>query len=274
VSRRDGQYLEIVKELAKCRDDDSLHLAQQKLQDFLNRNLVGGSSAETGFCKRYINGDASLHVHGFLSIEPSIGNRIEFCAVLNSANACIGASGSFDPFFAGESRFGEIEVSVLVDVREISEQPEHIAGPIISVIRLHGLDECKRLFGNPRKDVRETVVGRGFLGDLEPQREETVLFPIGGELDVSGVKLDKIERQVIDGRSQLIQDLSRQDGDFRRGCSAHAYLLFAVRLRGSFVRVTSSVVWRRGFLVSYGFDMFRHPSEFEVGGVDTGEHAP
>lgn len=268
-SVQNGEYLGIIKKLAKCRDDDGLNLVQQELQDFLNRHLVGGGSSKFRFCERYIHGDASLHVHGFFTIDPSIGDRIELCAILDSTNAGIPPTCGFDPFFRCKTRFGEVEVSVLVDVREIGQQPKDVPCAVAS-IRLHSLDECKRLFGNPRQDVRETVVGRGLLRQIKPQGEKTVLLPVGGQLDVSGVELDEIESQVVDGRSELIQSLSRQDGDFRRGILKHAYLLFAIRLRDSFVRITSGI---GGDVFSYGFDVLRYPDEFETGGFDTAEHA-
>lgn len=268
MSQPNGEYLGIIKELAKCRDDDRLDFIQQKLQNVLNHDLIGSDPPKLGFCERYIRGDASLHIHGFLTINPCIGNGIEFCAIVNSNNTGVRTNGRFDSFFTSEASFGEVKVSVLVDVREVGEKSQHVSRAVTSV-RLHSFNECKCLFGNPRKNMLERIVGRGFLGIVEPQREKAVLLPIYGELDVSDIELDQIERQVVDSRSQLIQSLARQDGDFWGRNLAHCYFLFAVRLRGSCVRITSRVV---GDVLPDGFDVIRYPSEFKVGGINTIEH--
>ena len=265
---QNGEYLRIIKKLIKCRDDDEINVVQQELNSFLDRNLVLGPSVKNRFSKRYIAGEASLHLHGFTAIKPSISDRAEFCAVINWADRCVPSSGCSDSFVYGQSCFGEVRVSVLVNVREICEESQ-VSTDSPTTVRLHSLDECKRLFGNPRQGVREAVIGRGFLGHIEPQREKTALLPVGGELDVSTIHLDEVERQVIHDGSQLIDNLSSKNGDLRGRFLSNAYLVCAMRLRGDSMRITASV---SSNVLSYGFDMFRCPDEFELRGFNAIEH--
>ena len=89
ATRPDAEYLTIIKNLANSRDDSSRHNAKTALQEFLNRDLICSPLTKRRFAERYRTGDASLHIHGRASINPDIGNRVEFFAVLNSSNAPI-----------------------------------------------------------------------------------------------------------------------------------------------------------------------------------------
>jgi hypothetical protein len=262
------RYLRIVKELAKCRDDNQINLLQAHLQNILNRNLIPSQLLEPRFVKRYTTGNATLHLHGFASIKPSGRDRVEFCAILDSSNARVFSAQGADLFAQVESCFGQIQVSVFVSIREFSDDTENITNRG-TAIRLTTLDECKRPFGNPWQLTGEAVVGSGFLGRIGPQWEKAVLLPISGELDVARIQLDEIESQVIKGGTNLVDRLARQDRNLERRGLAHADFFFAIRLQGSLVRVTCGVA---GNVLSYGFNMFRCPDEFEVRSVNAVEH--
>ena len=47
--------------------------------------------------------------------------------------------------------------------------------------------------------------------DTEKQRECTISLPVLGERVSSGIRLNEIERKVIEGRSELINDLAHND---------------------------------------------------------------
>lgn len=150
---------------------------------------------------------------------------------------------------------------MLVKVGEISEESQ-VVSQCSTTVWLCRLDECKRRFGNPGKDMRETVVDRGLLENVQPQREKARIPPIGGEWAARMIELDQIERQVIQRRPDLVNNFSGENGDAEWRFLPDAYPICAVRQRDNCVRVTARV---SSNLLSYPFDMFRRPDEFELG---------
>ena len=155
---------------------------------------------------------------------------------------------------------------MFVNLRELGKQTQVITDFGVPVIRLHALDVCKNSFGNSRKNMGKTVIGRDLLGNVEPQRKQAVLLPVSGELDVPSIHLDEIERDVIQGGSDLMHRFPGNDSHDGVRISTSIYFLFVVRMLDDFVRVTASV---SSNVLSYSVDMFRCPDELEFGGFDT-----
>jgi hypothetical protein len=75
----------------------------------------------------------------------------------------------------------------------------------------------------------------------DPERKLTALKPVDGDSDVATVELDKIECQVVESGTDLIDRLSSEDSYLRRRRLDDLYCLFAVRLENDFVRLTFGI---------------------------------
>jgi hypothetical protein len=157
-------------------------------------------------------------------------------------------------------------------------QPAELGRAIPSVVRLQTLDECERLFGNLRKGLLKKVVtqrqgtgDRRIAGgwDFGQKRELAVFKPPWGQGDIAGIALDEIERQVIECRSELINNLPNQDGNIGGRLGGKAKFLCAVRLFGNQVRLTANVLID-GTLDS--LDVYRSPLDFKPCGFDARCH--
>ena len=156
----------------------------------------------------------------------------------------------------------QVQMSVLVDVREISEKSQGIVGCSNAVVRLHTLNECKRRIGNPRKITLERFFvkrGRGVLGQANPHGKLAVLLPVGVNGGNVRISLDEIEHKVIQGGSHLVNHLASQKRYFQRRRLGDIQLLFALRLFNDFVRFSSGV---SGNALLDRLQVFRCPDEF------------
>ena len=211
-SQPPAEYLRLLDELIECRDDESLNCIRAKIQDQLNRHFR--YLGERGFVERYNRVEASYHLHWTAHRMRSPDDRFKFCLMIqNAPGAVLSSTSERNKFIHTDSSNREIQVSVFVDARQYSESPECIQGTQdnqrSSVVRLQTLDECKNLWGDARKlSLKETtrqgkIMGDGRIalcGDINQQREFALSFPMLGEDNLTGIQLDEIEYQVIQGR--------------------------------------------------------------------------
>jgi hypothetical protein len=128
------------------------------------------------------------------------------------------------------------------------------------VVRLNTLNECKRRFGNVRKTTLETVIDRRLLGKINPERKTTVLLPFRRKGSSDLIELDEVERQVIQGGTELIECFPGDNRDINRGRFPHVRCFFALRISDDFVRLTASV---SPAALLNDFDLLRYPEEFK-----------
>ena len=166
---------------------------------------------------------------------------------------------------------------MLVDVRESGEKRQGSINGSLPVVRLHALDECIRLFGNPRKVLGEYVVrDRGFErnGRITLSRQGTkkgklaAFTPIRKQRNSHRVTLDEFERQMIEGGPHLIKRLAGEDGYVARGLSGDRQLLcVALRLGpGDLIGATGCIF---GNASLERFDVFRSPGQLKFRGCQS-----
>lgn len=267
--RPSKEYLRILDELVECRDDESLQRVQRVLQQYLNRNRT--SIPKDGFVESYKRGDCEIHLHGVMI--PIGEPDINFCAVINSHTSLGSESGAPSPMFMDVgTRSGNRKVSVLVDVRELRELPERTIDIPSRVVRLHTLDECVSLFGNPREVPKTAIRQRGSLSGLEglgPNRKLAFLVPVSGQSDPARIELDEIESQVIQHGTHLVDSLPSQDSDFNGRRLRPIDCSFALRISNQLRRITSGVSIN---VALNGLHAFFYPFEFRSCGDETFGH--
>ncbi len=268
--RPSDEYLRLLDELLECRDDVSRNIVQNQLKNVVERES-GGIAETLPLVERYKRSIVTFHIHGFLRFPASHGvhrrEGINFCATVEHGDANGGKSTSeSNPLHLSDPSSGEIQASVLVDVREVGKKAQTIVDTSHPIVRLNTLDECKRRIGNPRKRTGEFALGkRCFLSEFErlsPQGELTMLFPIGIDGRNERITLDQIECQIIQGRPHLINHLTSQKGNLNRRRCGNTQLLFAFRFVDDFVRISSGV---SGFGSLDRLQVFLFPDEFKPG---------
>jgi len=161
--QRRQQLLPLLQELIKCGDDHRFNLLQADLKHLLHTE--SGRLPNRGFIKRYICGDASLHIHGWLRLGKY---ALDFCAMLQAATGKADTSMNCSQDFASNYiRDGHVKMAVFVNVRECSKRSERTRG-VPTIVRLDRFNECKRRFGNTRKNNLKAIVDRRSLRILEP----------------------------------------------------------------------------------------------------------
>jgi len=141
---------------------------------------------------------------------------------------------------------------VLVDIREVAKKPQAIIEGIhrverlrmCAVVRLHTLDDCKCLIGNPRKhplEIRFKKRGRATLRTSGPKRKFTVLAPVGVVGGNVRIPLDDFERQMIEGRPHPVNHFPRKHGNFLWRWLGNIQFLFALRRRGDLMGLTGII---------------------------------
>ncbi len=77
------------------------------------------------------------------------------------------------------------------------------------------------------------------VGNCEPEGEITTLEPVSRKAGLSRIELDEVERQVVYGRPEMINNLSSENGNLGRGTDQKINCLFSVRILNDFIRVCS-----------------------------------
>ncbi|HZQ20961.1 MAG TPA: hypothetical protein VFA90_19885 [Terriglobales bacterium] len=257
----------MVKELAHFRDNEVLDRIKAQLQNFLCGEL--STVQKNSFVESYKREETSFCIHCRSRVR---GFPFEFCAVVHGLKG----EGSISVGLPNRLNIStllvdQIEVSVLVEIRELREPPQVPRFiPISGVVRLYSLDEFKNIVGNPGHFPLEcTPRSWGNLWGKQMQREGAFSLPVPGELCPVGF-IDETEREVIDGRPELINEFSDQNGEGKRWINQDAEsFFFSVRVVDNLIRLCSGV---RGNAILDGAEMFRCPKQFEVDGFDYACH--
>jgi len=249
------------KRIENVKQDADEHIFQKLLNRY--RNCVPQSGP---FIEGYIQGCASIHLHYRVFPERAIRKEElrHFCAVVKGLGKASTEATFVNRISPDDcSSPSECKTSVFVDVRQCDEKAQVVvnSGDSSAIVRLHSLDECVRIFGNPRKVAKYTVrEWRRLSGpDGSPSRKHAVLIPLGGESDISPVQLDEIESQVIQSRTKLIDDLSSDDRDFFMRLRDFD-CFFALRLDNDCISITSGI---RGNGRFESIEVLRCPVEFD-----------
>src|SRR5258708_1088280 len=107
--------------------------------------------------------------------------------------------------------------------------------PRPTMVWLQTLDECKRSLGDSRK-LGVEAIKNGVLGGGNRQGKQRTFLQFGGQHDTNGIELDEVERQVINGRPELIDNFASQNGNVERRLNQEINCFFSVRIRDDFVR--------------------------------------
>lgn len=150
MPRPSSEYLRFLDELLECRDNDRFDLLKNRLQHEIHResNRV---SQDASFLESYKRSKGAVHLHGKIIFSPS-RFRWDFCALIQGRmSAGAKATGEDNFTVHTNSASGNVEVSVLVDVREIGKKSQGIVDNTKTVVRLYPLNECKGHLGDARK---------------------------------------------------------------------------------------------------------------------------
>ena len=160
--------------------------------------------------------------------------------------AALGGSPSPSCFGCSVSAFDCVKMSMLVDVRKPTYDPKNIMEACPTMVGLRSLDECISCLGNPRKLILEEPVGHrnGIFdgrvpgsGNIQEERELAVPLPSSGHLYSSRVRLDQLERKMIERRLELIDDFACDDLNIRGSGNKEMKCLFTLRIGEDFIRV-------------------------------------
>jgi hypothetical protein len=273
---KNQEYLRAANQVFQMRKDIPLNAIQNQLQEVFQREYDCFSEYGS-FSERYARSIASMHIHSSL-IAPT-GRRLNFCTTVQHAIASgreptpkVNSLRLFSP------ASDDIQVAVLVDVRQLGKETQEIADSGITVVRLNTLNECKRLCGNVRKLPGEYVVrsresvrnwGLSLGRDSHVKRELSACIPTKRKRLAAHITLDQLERQVVEGRPHLVNHLPSKDADVSGRSLRNVQLLFALRLRDDFVRLASGV---NGNATLYSSEVFRGPDELKFRRFNASDH--
>ena len=245
----------------------------QTVNDLLYQGCLRRSKFR--FVERYIHNVLILHLHCLMLVNSSkvMDRFIKFCAVLehDRGNATGKAFGSDDGVPSVDDCNSGLKVAVLVDVRENREHPHQVMEPLKTIVRLQTLDECICVNGNPVGQIeRSKRNGRDTFIATRPFQEQGELSPriLLGEW-ADKCPPDKIEKQVIQRRPELVKNLTEQYGNINGRLLGDLQFGCAVRLNDLFVRV-SATVFGDGILNS--LLVLHGPEDFSAGGFNSGKH--
>lgn len=248
MNGRWAEALRLSREIEEAGSNEAADHVRQLLHDEFERIGLRFRVTKGGFIERYTRNDLALHLHGAIGLpEPRVGTNGEFCAVIEIRSDEMSLSSSFREYglLEVETQDGHIQVPMFVDVGECVEETEHEVRRlhIPSVIRLQSLDECKRSWGETRPRLATKLVLGNMVsepsGAASANRELDLV--VGGDGSFPVVHLDKIEKQVIQGGPNLIQQLSNENRNINGGLLFNYGCFFTVRLRDDFIRVVVGV---------------------------------
>lgn len=272
--------LRLTKQVFDSRNDVKPDEMWKLINDALNTGCLRYSSL--GFVERYDRNQISLHIHcsgrNGDAESSRIGHRSdgwEFCAVLqHDVSVADVESAKCAPAIANINAGNSgVQIAVLVDIRKLQKKPEEGVGSILrSTIRLQTLDECIGVAGDPMfspaleilKWQRHVEGGDSATRRVVTKGEVTTPFPIllGG----NAVPFDEFEKQMTQGGSTVVENLSREDSDIGGRLLADLQFLIAIRLGDHGARLISTVV---GNGLSESLALFCHyPDRLALGGID------
>ena len=262
----------LAKELLEL-DCDPEDVRWQVVYDLAKRGALRGS--EFRLIERYIKMDVTFHLHFSLQYVGVVMQRHNLCAVFegNAQDHAGSAVTNGDLASMSADHCGR-KVTMLVDVREYNQEPEKVMPRIASVVRLQTLDECIRTAGHPVKQTLFTEEyflpnRRGVSGGLNTDDRE-----LARPLDLSGKisamrPFDKLEKQMIQCGSAMVDDFSSEHGDVDRGLFEDVQCRCSVRIGNDFNRFILSVF---GNAVIENPTLLHCPDDFGPSGLQSITH--
>jgi hypothetical protein len=244
VSFADG--VKLLKELTKG-GADAEDPRWQLVYDILYRG--GLERSKFRFVERYLNDIIVFHFHGTLVNLGRMDRLIEFCATLEHGHDSGTTKSSFSTYCVPSRNAGNsgIQMSMLVDVREYAQHPEKFMPVVPSIVRLQPLNECKCLMGNTvwddafsEKASRDGRSSMGISGGIQGQREHNPVSHLVGDGAIP-VPLDKIEKNVVERRPELIDDFASEYGNLDRGLLGDLQCWCTLRLGDFSIRVSAAI---------------------------------
>jgi hypothetical protein len=168
----------------------------------------------TTVAKRYIDYGHILHIHFFAGIYRTSRKGNYFCLTFQKAltnNDIVGNEVASENAAETVQGSGE-QQAMLVDVRQLIEHPERVAGVILpSMVRLTALNDCLCAWINPSKNP---INLRGVISSIPEDRELRILRDLVGEWNAQvGIMIDgEGIRHMVEGTTQIVENISDQHG--------------------------------------------------------------
>lgn len=244
MSFADG--VRLYQELLEVRAD-----VEDPRWEMVNNILYQGGleRSKLRFIERYLNNVLIVHFHGTLVYIDGVKRLVDFCATLEhglddrTAQPVLG----FYRMPSGDGGDNRVQMSMLVDVREYAQHPEKLMPVVHSVIRLQSLNECECSIGYASRDngfsERRSRDGRspvGIAGGIEAQGKHKFFSRAIGNWSAP-IPLDKIEKDVVERRPELIDDFASEYGNFDRRLLGDLQFWCALRLGDYGVRISATV---------------------------------
>jgi hypothetical protein len=265
------EYLRLLDEFTQCRDSKNLNVIQDKIQEVINRHS-SGIPEMLPFIERYKRSVAAIHIHGSIRLALT-ERRLYYCATVeNAPSSRFHTTAVLNELTLANAATDKIQMSVLVDVREVGKESQISIESTPTIVRLHTLDNCKRLVGNPRKVIGELTLRqreRATARNLGSKRKLTVFAPAGIYGGNCQIGLDNIKRQMIEGGPHLINHFASKNGNYLRRWFGDIQLLFSFRPRDEFVGLSSGII---GNASLNGAEVFCRPGELEFRRFHTADH--
>lgn len=192
-----------------CEDGDDI---PDVLADVLKRLNERGEYKDRRIVQLYLNGDVAPHLHGKLLLG---GRAVRFCLIFRNAEKehLAGTHGGHD---------GKVEFPVFVPVAEFSENGQPIRTRVAAavIVGLQLADDCLGLGGNAL--YKSGISGRYFFIEGGVVGEYRECGVAGGS--IAG-RDDELVGQMVERRSQVMEDFSDQDAKTNRHISICMNLL-------------------------------------------------
>jgi len=191
------------KETLEFGQNRESNIVKQAVQHEANLHIPRGSLVE-----RYKHNDIGIHSHLKATSTGTVHNRKwpDFCILLQSGKINVDEKLSVNDFGLNlthaASKIDDKQPSVLVNVAEVIDNPEHGFVKVLPVVvRLQTLDFCNSICGNP--------VEPALLSDLIVERFQC--FTHGKHIVFTGSVLRskyKFPHQIIEGRAQVLETIA------------------------------------------------------------------
>ena len=239
------------------KPDETDNVPQSRYYD----GTVGGTVRE-----RYMQSELSVHTHVRIQRRGEPEPR-DLCAVFKRAEENLVAELAGDASRQavcriGKDRTSEMKHLMLVDVRQLLENPERMSFDVLaSVVRLQSLDDCLSVWLDAPNLLQAAATGRLAAGNTRVNARVTEYGELRSRKAVSSVADTELPSEVIERRPDVMHTLAYRDPPlvgrlFADTCAED--LPFFVELGLDSVRVTREEA--RDILIE-GFQMLLRPGE-------------
>jgi hypothetical protein len=268
TGRQIGIYELMIEPVKFTSNEESLKLGNNDLLDELPQ-LDEARADLYSLCgsliERYKNESLAFHFH-FIA-KDGFGSNRDFCAIIARSECALDRMAALrtDELRLGmkASENGQQDTSMFVDASECLQSPNGSSfGSLPVVVRLQCLDFCNRFWGNPIEPMASELV----VKSIESVTYREHVFFTGLILRSKY----KFPYQVIEGRSQILDHVSDNEGNFRRDRN----LLFESQANAARVRLFLSHHFARveaeipqAFMFK-SLEVFMCPDDFLFDGIE------